>query len=126
MDLDKTVRQTITESATMHHQNEFEKELHEIEKKLSNPRVAELIKENDKARAVFLIDENKERIKEIIYTRGLWDDARKYSDDVKEKEVEWVFAYNKWLKRETKRFSLPVVEVGNRDSYIQEVKKLVG
>ncbi|MFH1895839.1 MAG: ABC-F family ATP-binding cassette domain-containing protein [archaeon] len=41
IDLDphKTVRQIIEESATIHHQNQFEKELQAIEKKLSDPAI---------------------------------------------------------------------------------------
>lgn len=87
--------------------------------------VSEMINENKKVKAVFLVDENKERTREIIYTRGLWDDADKYTDDVKEKEVEWAGAYNKWLREEAKKFNLPVVEIGHRDLYIEEIKKLM-
>ncbi|MFA6420078.1 MAG: ABC-F family ATP-binding cassette domain-containing protein [archaeon] len=39
LDLTKTVRQTIGETATIHHQNEFEKELKEIETLLMSPAV---------------------------------------------------------------------------------------
>ena len=91
------------------------------------PQLAsELMKENKKVKTVFLVDNDEARIRKIIYTRGLWDDARKYTDDVKEKEVAWVLAYNQWLKEETKKFNLPVVEVGSRDSYIKKIKRLVG
>src|SRR3989344_3868100 len=37
LDMDKTVKQTLEESATIHHQNPFEHELREIEKQLSGP-----------------------------------------------------------------------------------------
>ncbi len=39
LDLNKTVRQTIEESATIHNQNRFEKELREIEQQLSDPAI---------------------------------------------------------------------------------------
>ena len=41
LDLDKTVLQTIGESATIHHQNQFEKKLSDIERLLSSPSVHE-------------------------------------------------------------------------------------
>ncbi len=41
LDLDKTVRQTIGESTTIHHQNEFEKEMKEIEQLLSRSEIYE-------------------------------------------------------------------------------------
>jgi len=39
LDLDKTVREVIGENATIHHQNQFEKELHEAERLLSDPEI---------------------------------------------------------------------------------------
>lgn len=53
-------------------------------------------------KAFFLIDEDKNRVRNIISTRGLWDDADKYSDSVKEKEVEWIFDFNNYIKEEAK------------------------
>lgn len=41
----------------------------------------------------------------------LWDDAEKYPDDVKEKEVEWVIEFNNFIKRESKKYRLPVISV---------------
>lgn len=88
--------------------------------------VAELVKKNKDVRAVFLVDEDVERVRETIFTRGLWDDAEKYSDDVKEKEVEWVLAFNAYIKREAKKYGLPLVSVGDRRNYLQEIKKIIG
>lgn len=46
-------------------------------------------------------------------------------DNVKEKEVEWVFAFNSYIKKEAKKYNLPVVSVEDRENYINEVKQLV-
>ncbi|OGI41587.1 MAG: hypothetical protein A2593_04890 [Candidatus Moranbacteria bacterium RIFOXYD1_FULL_44_9] len=78
----------------------------------------------DKITAIFLIDEDKERVRNTIFTRGLWDEAEKYPDDVKEKEVEWVFSFNNYIKKEAKKYSMPVFNV-DRASYIEEIKKLL-
>jgi 2-phosphoglycerate kinase len=74
---------------------------------------------------IFLIDDNKERIKETIFSRGLWDDAGKYPDSVKEKEVEWVLVFNNWIKRKAKKYKLKIVDVGDRSKYLDEIKSIV-
>src|SRR3989338_11144882 len=74
------------------------------------------IKKNVKA--IFLIDEDMERVRNTIFTRGLWDEPQKYPDDLKEKEVEWVFAFNKYIKDEAKKYNFPVISV-DRISYVE-------
>lgn len=76
-------------------------------------------------KAIFLIDEDRDRVRNTIFTRGLWDDADTYSDNVKEKEVEWVFAFNEYIKKEAKKCNFPVISIGNRENYINEVKLLI-
>lgn len=75
-------------------------------------------------KAFFLIDEDKERVRNTILTRGLWDDADKYPNEVKEKEVEWVFAFNDYIKSEAKKYGLPIISV-DRASYLDEIKKII-
>lgn len=89
------------------------------------PDLVSNLKTGKKFKSIFLVDENVERIKELIYTRGLWDDADKYPDSVKEKEVEWVLEFNNYIKRECRRTNLPVVYIRDRSSYINEVKSLI-
>jgi len=44
---------------------------------------------NDKSvKTIFLVDDNEERIRKAIFTRGLWGDADEYSDNVKKKEIQ--------------------------------------
>lgn len=81
--------------------------------------------ENKEIKVVFLVDDNIERIRKTIFTRGLWDDAKKYSDSVKEKEVEWVLAFNDYIKSEAEKYGFPVVSVGNRKDYLKEIKKII-
>ena len=54
----------------------------------------------------------------------MWDEARKYPDSVKEKEVEWVIEFNEFIKKEAKKYGFPVVSVDRRD-YIKKIKALV-
>ena len=86
--------------------------------------VKKLTAELSYVRSVFLIDEDESRIRDLVFARGLWDDAYKYPDSVKEKEVEWAGAFSKWLVKECEKYSLPVVYIKDRASYIEEVKRL--
>ena len=88
-------------------------------------QVHEIMLINKKVKSLFLIDENKERVRDIIFTRGLWDDADKYPDSVKEKEVEWVFAFNDWIKDEAGKYNLPVINIGTREKLFEEVKSIL-
>ncbi|MBI4144905.1 hypothetical protein HY493_01725 [Candidatus Woesearchaeota archaeon] len=87
--------------------------------------VAKLRKNRKDIKAVFLIDENKARVRKTIFTRGLWDDAWKYPDSIKEKEVEWVLAFNKYIKKEAKKYRLPVVSIDTRKNNLKRMKKLL-
>ena len=86
--------------------------------------VSELKSDKD-IRAFFLVDEDAKRVRDSIFTRGLWDDSGKYPDSVKEKEVEWVFAFNSYIKEEAKKYNLPVISIGSRENYTDEVKLLI-
>ncbi len=87
--------------------------------------VSKLTKKNKNVKAIFLIDENIDRIRKTIFTRGLWDDAKKYPDSIKEKEVEWVVEFNNFIKREAKKYAFPVVSVGNRKDYLKDILKII-
>lgn len=87
--------------------------------------VSKFIKNKDNVKVLFLVDEDIKRVRKKIFTRGLWDAASKYPDDVKEKEVEWVVAFNEYIKKEAKKYGFPVVSIGNRKDYIEEIKKII-
>src|SRR3989344_1069370 len=88
------------------------------------PNLIHNLVKKKKIKAVFLIDENIDRVRKTVFTRGLWDEARKYPDSVKEKEVEWVIEFNEFIKKEAKKYGFPVVSVDRRD-YIKKIKALV-
>ncbi|VVB80042.1 2-phosphoglycerate kinase [uncultured archaeon] len=89
------------------------------------PHLIKNLKSHKEVKVLFLVDENKERIRKTIFTRGLWDDADKYPDSVKEKEVDWVVEFNKYIKEEAKKYNLPIVEIKDQKGYLKEVKKLI-
>ncbi len=85
--------------------------------------VAELSVPDKEIKAVFLIDEDEARVRNTIFTRGLWDEAHKYPDAVKELEVAWILAFNAWIKKEAQAYGFPVISV-NRTDHLEELKRL--
>ena len=85
----------------------------------------QMLKKNKNIKIFFLVDEDIQRVRKTIFERGLWDSARKYPDDVKEKEVEWVKEFNEYIKKEARKFSFPVVNVGNRKDYLNDIRKII-
>ncbi|MCD6478177.1 MAG: hypothetical protein J7K87_04185 [Candidatus Aenigmarchaeota archaeon] len=88
--------------------------------------ISKFIRENKNidAKAVFLVRDDVEHIRKVIFTRGLWDDAEKYPDSIKEKEVAWVIAFNNFIKSETKKYNLPTINVDYKN-YLEEVKRMI-
>ena len=80
---------------------------------------------NENVRSVFLVDEDGDRIRDVVFTRGLWDGANTYSDDVKEKEVEWVLLFSHKLKEEAEKYGYPLVEVKKNKDDLAAVLKVL-
>ncbi|KKW43736.1 MAG: hypothetical protein UY97_C0008G0023 [Parcubacteria group bacterium GW2011_GWB1_57_6] len=72
-------------------------------------------------KAVFLVDEDADRMREVIFKRGLWDGARTYPDEVKEKEVEWATLFSHLLKADVEKYGYPWVEVRKQEDDTQAV-----
>jgi 2-phosphoglycerate kinase len=64
---------------------------------------------NAEVRAVFVTEADPQRIREVIFTRGLWDEAGNYPDAAKEKELAWITRYDAWLKDQASAHGFPVV-----------------
>lgn len=62
-------------------------------------------------RAVFLGDDDADRVRRVAFGRGIWDDAGAYPDEVKEREVDWVLAFGERLRGEAAAHGLPWVRV---------------
>lgn len=86
--------------------------------------VAQKTKTNENLFPIFLADNNCSRIRKIIFERGLWSDAKKYPDCIKEKEVEWVMAFNDFIRLETKKYGLPLLERTD-DSLFKQVLEII-
>lgn len=81
--------------------------------------------DNQDIRSVFFVDEDADRIRDVVFTRGLWDDARTYSDDVKEKEIEWALLFSNKIKAEAEEYGYPCVEVTKSHDDVDAVLRLL-
>ena len=79
----------------------------------------------DDVLTLFVVDEDKQRIRDVIYTRWLFADAKEYSDEYKEKEVEWVQLYIEHLKEDCKKYDFPCISIEKQDSDVKKILPLV-
>lgn len=82
--------------------------------------------DNKNIKPVFLVDEDADRMRDVVFKRGLWDYAHTYSDDVKEKEVEWATLFSHKLKAEVEKYGYPWVEVKKQKDDLEAVLKALG
>lgn len=83
--------------------------------------VAQDFAQNEAIKAVFIGDHDKSRIREVVFTRGLWGAADSYPNHLKEKEVEWVLRFSRKIHSEAVRYGLPWVEVNKHADDVKEV-----
>ena len=78
---------------------------------------------NKNIRSIFILNNDEKIIRKIIFKRGLWDDAEKYSDKLKEKEIKWVICFNSWLEKQAKKYGyLTIKNNKNKDSLLKIIK----
>jgi len=77
-------------------------------------------------RPIFLIDNNKNRIREILFTRGLWGPANTYEDWVKEIEQEYLIKINSIIQNKCKELKLKYFVIkDDRKDTIGEILSLL-
>jgi len=85
------------------------------------PELVHEYKDQKHIKAIFLVDEDADRMRDIVYSRGLWDSADTYSDDLKPKEIEWAMLFSHKLKLEAEKFGYPCIEVEKDSNDLQRV-----
>lgn len=75
------------------------------------PELIPTLQTSSDIRPVFLVDDSEERMRDIVFSRGLWEAAANYPDDVKEKEVEWAMMFSNMLEEGAMKYKYPVVRV---------------
>jgi len=87
--------------------------------------IARDFKDDPRIKPIFLVDENADKIREVVFTRGLWDDAETYPNSVKEKEVEWVLLASHELRKEVEQFGYPILEVEKKQDDLVALLKVL-
>jgi 2-phosphoglycerate kinase len=85
--------------------------------------VARDFKDDRRIKTVFLVDDDADRVREVIFSRGLWEEASKYSDEAKEKEIEWVQLFSHKLKTEAQHYEYPCIEVQKHNNDLRRILK---
>lgn len=83
--------------------------------------VAKDFEGHDDIKAIFVVDHDSEKMRKVIYERGLWDDANKYPDSLKEKEVEWATLLSQRLEAEAKEHGFPLIEVHKNGDDVERI-----
>jgi hypothetical protein len=87
------------------------------------PEFVNSIKIDKKIIPLFLVDEDADRIREVVFKRGLFGPAKSYSDQVKEKEVLWCQEFSKQLKAECEKYNFEYFEVSKNNSDFVKIAK---
>jgi 2-phosphoglycerate kinase len=66
-------------------------------------------------RTVFVTEADPDRIRDVVFARGVWDDVNRTSDAAKEKELAWITRYDAWLRTEALAYGFPVVALDKDD-----------
>lgn len=85
------------------------------------PHLVAGYKSDSKFKTIFLVDRDADRIRDVVWNRGLWSSAKNYPDSVKEKEVEWVMRFNEHIVREAEKYGFPAVEVTKGDQDMKTI-----
>ncbi len=88
--------------------------------------VARDFKDNKNIRTIFFIDEDTDRIRDVIFKRGLYAKADTYPDDLKEKEVKWALLFSNRIKQQAQKFNYPFIEISKNKDDLNLVLKSIG
>ena len=88
--------------------------------------VANDFKNREDIKSIFFIDEDADRIRDVVFKRGLYTKADTYSDDLKEKEVEWALLFSQKIKEQAQKFDYSFIEIRKDKDDLNLVLKSVG
>lgn len=72
-------------------------------------------------KTVFLVDHDEDRMRKVVFGRGLWANADEYPDSVKEKEVAWAKLFSQKLELDAKKHNYPWVEIHKNSDDVARV-----
>lgn len=75
------------------------------------PSLLPTLKTRSDVRPIFLTDTGDEALRRAIFGRGLYTDAERYSDVIKEREMVWARLFDRRIIKEAREFGYPVVRI---------------
>ncbi|MGC2236786.1 MAG: AAA family ATPase [Pyrinomonadaceae bacterium] len=83
-------------------------------------QAASLENVNHNVKALILVNENYDLIKDTIYTRGLGGPPSMFSEEQKQMQIEWVKSSNERYKKEAITHGVKVIDLAN-SYFIEEI-----
>ncbi|MCF7815810.1 MAG: hypothetical protein K9M10_02735 [Candidatus Pacebacteria bacterium] len=74
---------------------------------------------------VFIIDTDAKRIAETIYQRSLLSWINTKTEEQQSKKVADIIEFNNFIKKETQKYNLPIIEVSKSNQDIEKVMELL-
>lgn len=81
--------------------------------------------DNREVKALFISDSDDAHIEKVVYGRGLYEDAKKYSDALKPKEIEWVKLFDKMIRDDAASSGYNVVDIAKDEIDIAKILSLL-
>lgn len=78
-----------------------------------------------KVDSMFIIDTNEERISKTIYERSLLPWINTKTEEDQKKKVSYILDFNNFIKSETQKYNLPLLEISKSDQDIENILKLI-
>ena len=87
------------------------------------PKLVKKLVKNKRIQPLFLVHKDENKIREVVYRRGLYSPADEYSDKYKEKEVIWASMLNEKIRQEATKFKLPLYEIKKWNYPVSDILK---
>jgi len=75
--------------------------------------------------SLIIIDDDIQWVRDVIFSRWLFWDASSYSDELKEKEVQWVWLFIDKLKTDCEKYDIPYISTEKKDCDIEKILPLI-
>ncbi len=90
------------------------------------PQHAKDFADKDHVRAVFVSDNDRERVREVIVKRGLFGPPADTPDHLKRLEAEWTLLFDQMIRRDATVHGATLVDIAKSDTDLTRVMRAIG
>lgn len=83
------------------------------------------IHDRKEIKTLFLFDDDQDRVRKTIYEGGVFDQPHLYSDEIKEKELQWINFFSDRLKKEVLTYAMPYMSVTRTENDLKKALSLL-